>query len=128
MFSGASKEIFQRATELRNRETHAEDILWGYLKTKPLGFKFRRQHPYANYILDFYCHQLKIVIEVDGSIHNEEEVIKRDIERQTVLEENGLQMVRFKNEEVERKLESVILKIEARLNEKKDSTVNDPQR
>ncbi len=48
---------------------HAESILGGYLKTKPFGLKFRRQHPYSVYILDFYCHKLKLVIEVDGSIH-----------------------------------------------------------
>ncbi len=61
--------------------------MWGYLKTKPLGFKFRRQHPYYNYILDFYCHKLKLIIEVDGSIHDDEEIIKKDIERQKILEE-----------------------------------------
>jgi cyclase len=66
MFSGGGKEIFQRAKNIGNRETHAEDILWGDLKTSPTGYKFRRQHLYSNYILDFYCHQLKLVIEVDG--------------------------------------------------------------
>lgn len=66
MHSGAAKPLYQMARELRNNATHAETILWGYLKTKPLGFKFRRQHPYSIYILDFYCHSLKLVIEVDG--------------------------------------------------------------
>ena len=59
--------MYQRARELRNNSTHAEIILWGYLKAKPLGYKFRRQHPYAIYILDFYCHSLKLCIEVDGN-------------------------------------------------------------
>ena len=66
MHAGANKFIFQRARELRDRETNAELVLWGYLKGKPLGLKFRRQHPYAVFILDFYCHALKLVIEVDG--------------------------------------------------------------
>ncbi len=56
MHAGASKFLYQWARELRNKETHAERLLWGYLKTKPLGVKFRRQHPYSAYILDFYCH------------------------------------------------------------------------
>lgn len=62
MHSGAAKPLYQMARDLRNNATHAETILWSYLKTKPLGFKFRRQHPYSIYILDFYCHLLKLVI------------------------------------------------------------------
>jgi very-short-patch-repair endonuclease len=53
MHAGAEKEIYQRARELRNRSTHAEDILWGYLKTKPHNIKFRRQHPYSILFLTF---------------------------------------------------------------------------
>ncbi|MBO9682401.1 MAG: DUF559 domain-containing protein [Flavisolibacter sp.] len=61
-------------------------MLWNYLRTKPFGFKFRRQHPFSIYILDFYCHQLKLVIEVDGSIHNVAEVKQNDEIRQQQLE------------------------------------------
>ncbi len=78
MHSGASKPLYQMARELRNNATHAETILWGYLKTKPLNHKFRRQHPYSIYILDFYCHSLQLVIEVDGSIHELKEVKEND--------------------------------------------------
>jgi len=108
MHAGAAKEIYQRARELRNRSTHAEDILWGYLKNKPQGFKFRRQHPYSIYILDFYCHPLKLVIEIDGSSHDSEEAKIYDLERQKLIEEDGLMVIRFKNEEVLYKLEEVI--------------------
>ena len=90
MHAGAEKEIYQRARELRNRSTHAEDILWGYLKTKPHNIKFRRQHPYSIFILDFYCHSLKLVLEVDGSIHNKDEVKTNDKQRQELLESDGL--------------------------------------
>jgi imidazole glycerol-phosphate synthase subunit HisF len=69
MFSGADKLLFEKAAALRSRQTFAEELLWNYLRTKPLGFKFRRQHSFSNYILDFYCHALNLVIEVDGSIH-----------------------------------------------------------
>lgn len=112
MFLGASHLIFEKAIELRSNLTQAELILWGYLKQKPLGYKFRRQHPIGIYIADFYCHALKVVIEVDGSIHDDEEVKKADEIRQNDLERNGLLVMRFRNEEVEKNLEVVISKIE----------------
>ena len=112
MHAGAGKEIYQKARELRNRSTHAEDILWGYLKNKPHGIKFRRQHPYANYILDFYCHSLKLIIEVDGSIHDSDRAKANDKQRQNLLEREGLAFLRFRNEELTSKLEIVIQSIE----------------
>ena len=112
LHKGASRLLFDRARELRNKGTHAEDVLWGYLKTKPLGYKFRRQHPYGIYILDFYCHKLKLVIEVDGSIHLEEDVKQKDEERQKLLEAEGLTIMRFTNEEVLTKQELVTSTIE----------------
>ncbi|MEK7226588.1 MAG: endonuclease domain-containing protein [Bacteroidota bacterium] len=108
MHAGAQKPLFQRARELRDNATHAEEIVWGYLKTKPFGIKFRRQHPYLVYILDFYCHSLKLVIEVDGSIHKLKEVKKKDVERQRVLEKDGLKIVRFTNDEIIHTTEKII--------------------
>ena len=112
MFAGAGKFLFARAGELRNQQTFAEELLWEYLKTKPLGFKFRRQHAYGSYILDFYCHRLKLVIEVDGSIHNEEEIKRNDEIRQKQLESDKLIVLRFTNDEVRLNKEEVISKIE----------------
>jgi len=112
MHGGANQLIYQKARELRNNSTHTEQILWGYLKTKPQGFKFRRQHPYSIYILDFYCHSLKLLIEVDGSIHNLEEVIQNDKIRQDLLEKDGLKVVRFSSDEIKNSPENVIKKIE----------------
>ena len=112
MHAGAIRHLYQRARELRNNATHAETILWGYLKTKPHGFKFRRQHPYAIYILDFYCHALKLVIEVDGGIHKVPEVKLNDKQRQDLLQTNGLIVLRFQNELIITKLEEVIREIE----------------
>lgn len=111
MHGGAIKHLYQRARELRNNSTHAEVILWGYLRTKPFGLKFRRQHPYSIYILDFYCHPLKLCIEVDGSIHRLEEVVINDKERQSILEKDGLKVVRFKNDELLQTPEKVIEQI-----------------
>src|SRR5215216_1926174 len=118
MFSGADKLLFQRAQELRKRETPAETILWGHLKAKPFGYKFRRQHPYSIYILDFYCHALRLAIEVDGSIHLAEDVKLNDERRQKHLEENGLTVMRFTNEKIIASLEEVINRIEEFISKK----------
>ncbi len=74
MHYGASHLLFKRADELRENATWEEEIIWGYLSGNKLGVKFRRQHPLLFYIADFYCHQLKLVIEIDGSIHKKEDV------------------------------------------------------
>jgi very-short-patch-repair endonuclease len=72
MFYRARKSIFLKAVELRNNPTKAEIILWEQLKNKDLfGVRFKRQHPIDIFIADFYCHKYKLVIEVDGEIHNE---------------------------------------------------------
>lgn len=112
MFFGAGNLVFENAKELRKNLTHAELILWGYLKQHPLGYKFRRQHPIGIYIADFYCHKLKLVIEVDGSVHDDEAVKEQDDIRQRDLEMDNLLVLRFRNEEVEKTLEVVINKIE----------------
>ena len=112
MHSGASKFHFQRARELRDNSTHSESLLWEYLKTKPHGIKFRRQHPYSVYILDFYCHSLKLVIELDGSIHNLPDNKLNDEVRQQHLENDGLIVIRFTNDLVEKRFEDVIKEIE----------------
>lgn len=111
MFYNACPNIFQRAKELRNHPTDAERILWMHLRTRPGGYKFRRQHPVMNYILDFYCHQLKLAIEADGPIHEKEENKIADIERQSQLEIQGIRIVRFTNNEVLKHFETVIEKI-----------------
>ena len=115
MFYGAGNLIFENAKRLRENPTNAETVLWGYLKQRPLGQKFRRQHPIGIYIADFYCHALKLVIEVDGDIHADPEVAERDKRRQIDLEQDGLTVIRFKNEEVEKKLEDVIKEIEKQI-------------
>jgi imidazole glycerol-phosphate synthase subunit HisF len=118
MFSGADKLLFERAAALRKQQTYAEEILWNYLRTKPCRLKFRRQHPFACYILAFYCHHLKLAIEVDGSIHELEEVKQNDQIRQQQLENEGLSFLRFTNNEIRLKPEDVIHRIETYLKEK----------
>ena len=117
MFFGASKLLFEKAKELRGNMTDSEVVLWEYLKQHPLGYKFRRQHPLGIYIVDFYCHKLKLVIEVDGSIHNFEAIKEIDTLRQKQLKMDGLIVIRFTNKEVLKTKEVVIEKIKLLINE-----------
>ena len=78
VFYGASNLVFQRATELRVMMTPGEEILWDELHINEWKLKFRRQHPIGNYVVDFYCHVNKLVIELDGTIHDRDEVKKND--------------------------------------------------
>lgn len=102
--------IFERAKHLRSQGTHAEQVLWGFLKEHPCGMKFRRQHPIGNYVVDFYCHKLKVVFEVDGIIHDQVEIKKNDQLRQMNLESCGIKVFRFKNDEILREFDLVIKK------------------
>jgi len=111
MFYGASSFVFQRAEELRNRMTPSEEILWKSIHINEWKLKFRRQHPIANWVVDFYCHPIKLVIEVDGDIHETEDVKKIDEEREKYLKKLGLSVLRFKNEEVLKNKMGVLEKI-----------------
>ncbi|HCN82344.1 MAG TPA: imidazole glycerol phosphate synthase subunit HisF [Sphingobacteriaceae bacterium] len=113
MFQGASHLIFKNAERLRADMTLAEMLLWGYLKGSQLGAKFRRQHPINIFIADFYCHKHQLVIELDSSIHNLPEIILYDQERQHLLEESGLRVLRFTNNEVFKNIPKVLETIKA---------------
>jgi acetylglutamate kinase len=121
MFYGANNLIFQRATELRATMTPAEEVLWNELHINQWKLKFRRQHPIANYVVDFYCHANKLVIEVDGSIHEEDEVKKNDVYREDHLRDLGLTVLRFKNEDILKNREVVLKIIYNTINELKNS-------
>ena len=112
MFYGAGNLIFKNAKSLRKQPTDAERILWIHLRTRPKGYKFRRQHPAGNFILDFYCHALKLAIEADGAVHEEESVKSNDQERQIMLEKDGIRFLRFTNHEIMQHLTDIIKKIE----------------
>ena len=107
--------IFERAKDLRKNMTGAEKVLWFHLKQNSGGFKFRRQHPLGIYIADFYCHKAKLVIELDGTIHDDAEVRSNDEIRQKNIEERGIKVIRFTNEEIFKDLEMVMQKIKSHL-------------
>jgi cyclase len=117
MFYGAIKPIFERAEELRKNPTEDEKLLWLYLKRNQLGVRFKRQHPIWMYIADFYCHELKLVIEVDGSIHNLKQVMEHDIIREEDISSFGIKVIRFSNNEVKNRIESVVERIKFTISE-----------
>ncbi len=96
----------------KNQPTQAETVLWEYLKTKKLGFKFRRQHIIDEFIVDFVCLEKNLIVEVDGGYHSVPEQREADKLRTQILIELGFTVIRFKNEEVIGKIESTLTKIE----------------
>ena len=109
MYYGANRETKERARELRKKMTKAEKKLWEYLRNRQLcGYKFRRQHPIEFYIADFYCHELQLVIEIDGNGHQEEDQKIWDHSRQSEMDSFGIKELRFTNEHVINKLPLVL--------------------
>ena len=105
----AFAETKARAAELRKNMTTAEKVLWRQLRNRKVeGLKFRRQHPVDIFILDFYCHERKLAIEVDGEIHNQEDQREWDENRTFELNEFGIQILRFSNDEVISHTERVV--------------------
>lgn len=98
--------------QLRNNATPAEATLWKHLSNSKLaGKKFRRQHSIGNYIADFYCPSEKLVIELDGSVHNNIVAIQKDFERTEHLNDLGIRVIRFENKEVFQNIDLVLEKI-----------------
>jgi len=95
--------------KLRRNATLPERLLWSQLRNKHLGFKFRRQQSIGPYIVDFYCSQVRLVVEVDGDCHSAKEAEKRDRERDEYLWDTGFEVVRFSAQEVCEALEGVCL-------------------
>lgn len=109
MFFGASAFIFRTAEQLRLKETESEKILWNRLKSNQLfGLKFRRQHPANKYILDFYCHYIRLAIEIDGPIHLSRGQKIYDKDRDLNLLELGITTIRFTEKEVCNDIDSTI--------------------
>lgn len=98
------------AKELRRNMTPAEKLLWAKLRTNRLGgYHFRRQQIIDGFVVDFYCHRLGLVIEIDGPIHQQQK--DYDMERARILKERGLHLLRFQNQDVMNELDSTLQKI-----------------
>ncbi len=122
MFYEAPASIFENAKKLRSNKTNAEQKLWLELSGKRIkGFRFRCQHPISEFIVDFYCHRAKLVIEIDGDIHNSSEQADYDSGRTYELEKFDLCIIRFTNQQVQNNINEVIHVIEAHLKAKSPS-------
>jgi very-short-patch-repair endonuclease len=121
MCFGAKHDVMELAKSLRNTLTYLERLLREKLKGKQIcGLRFRRQHPISFFIVDFYGHEARLVIEVDGEIHIDK--IDYDDGRSAEMEKFGIKVIRFTNLEVENIIEKVIRRIEAIVNERIKST------
>jgi very-short-patch-repair endonuclease len=103
------------ARELRNNSTLSEVLLWNEIKKKSLGYEFHRQVPINEFIVDFYCPELLLVIEIDGSTHDYN--FENDNLRQTKLEELGIKIVRYSDIEVKKSMNEVLRSLENRISE-----------
>jgi len=100
--------ILERAREMRHDQTPAEATLWRALRNRNLNYKFRRQHPIDKFIIDFYCAQAKLCVELDGDTHYELPQQEYDLARTAYLEALGYKVIRFSNQDVRYNLQSVV--------------------
>ncbi len=115
VFIHYNRNFKQRAQELRRKSTLGEVLLWNEIKNKRLGFQFYRQKPILNYIVDFLCKDLSLIIEIDGSSHDMK--VEEDLFRQGELESLGFRFLRFTEDETRKDLERVVREIKKKISE-----------
>ncbi len=114
-------KLKQLARELRKNSTLSEVLLWKQIKGKTLGYEFHRQVPIDKFIVDFYCHELMLAIEIDGSSHNDKH--EYDMSRQSKLEGLGVKFIRFNDSDVKRNMAGVLTTLEAKIKELENKQV-----
>ena len=107
------RSIILKARQLRRNPTETEEILWDCVKGKKLGVRFRRQHPMGKYVLDFYCHQARLVVEIDGDYHHEKHQIAIDKKREEDLVNWGFKVIRFSDEQIKNDISIVLDQIKS---------------
>jgi len=115
-------ELVNLAKKLRNNLTLGEIALWREIKGKKMGVRFSRQIPIDRYILDFYCKDLQLAIEVDGSIHFEEGHEEKDNQRQTRLASLGVTVIRFSDTDVKNNLSYILAELKVQIESLKPKT------
>jgi very-short-patch-repair endonuclease len=119
-YFGAKPEILRVAASLRLSMTESEKILWQKLKSRKLsGYRFRRQHPINEFIVDFFCYDAMLAIEVDGDVHNDRTQNERDDERTKILNRFGIKVIRFTNDDVESNINGVLDQIKINITNQK---------
>ena len=107
------KDLKEKARRLRNESTYSEILLWQEIKNKQLGYQFHRQVPLLDYIVDFYCHELMLAIEVDGQCHDSAEAKQYDTRRQSRLEKLGVHFLRFEDSRMKGDIKKVLEEIKS---------------
>ena len=116
IYFGAGPEILRLAGDLRRNMTKAEKLLWDKLRHRKMdGYRFRRQHPLKDFIVDFFCYEAMLVIELDGDVHDSDFQAERDLERTKILNQLGLTIIRFSNKEVHQNISQVISTIREKI-------------
>ena len=105
------------ARKLRNESTYAEALLWKYIRNRSLGVQFHRQVPLDKFIVDFYCHELKLAIEIDGITHEGSEAEQRDETRQKRLEDLGVSFIRFADNDVKTNIQGYYTALQMKVDE-----------
>ncbi len=105
------------AKQLRQQGILSEVLLWKKIKKKSLGVEFHRQVPVDNYIIDFYCHEIMLAIEVDGNSHINTEIQINDIKRQEILENLGVKFIRFNDLDIKKNMNDVIRCLQFKIEE-----------
>ncbi len=114
----------QLAKDLRKNMTLSEILLWDKLKNRQvMGFNFSRQRPLDKYIVDFYCRDLMLAIEIDGESHHHPEVQRKDLARQKRLEQRGVRFLRFDDRDVKQKMDDVLMTIQCWIEDNRDDRV-----
>ena len=112
LHAGAEPHQFKYARQLRRDMTKAEKVLWEHLRARRfMDLKFRRQHPILEFIADFYCHKLKLIVEVDGKYHEEDDATYYDSERTKEMKRYGYSVVRFSNERILKNIDEVLVEL-----------------
>ena len=112
MIRDHQQTLTDAAKELRQNQTPAEKIFWDIVRTKQfLSLKFRRQHPIKFYVVDFCCIALKLVIELDGAVHDDPDQAEQDQEREFNLKQWGYTVIRFRNIEILQRLDQTLLRL-----------------
>lgn len=120
-------KLKELARQLRNNSIRAEIKLWQHLKGKQMrGYDFHRQKPIDNFIADFYCYKLRLIIETDGFTHQFEEVYQKDVLKEIKLKELGFTVLRFEDDEVMKEIDNVLRSIENYIDQFEDKHTPNP--
>ncbi|MBI9068204.1 MAG: endonuclease domain-containing protein [Salinivirgaceae bacterium] len=115
MFYNAYPDIFRKAEYLRTHMTEPEKLLWEHLRKTNLGYRIKAQHPIEKFIADFYCHKVRLVIEIDGTNHEQQR--EYDDNRTAEMEKYEITVIRFTNKEVMDNVEKVVDIIKLKIQE-----------